>query len=80
MKLMGLSQIMRRAFAGDDLVALTAELAARVERDARDSAAMLDLANVWQIADNLNLDYNCSGKRYSGNNTTRSRTTPYIPR
>lgn len=49
MKLMGLSQIMRRAFAGDDLVALTAELAARVERDARDSAAMLDLANVWQI-------------------------------
>lgn len=49
MKLMGLSQIMRRAFAGDDLVSLTQELTTRIERDASDAAAMLDLATVWQI-------------------------------
>ena len=48
-QLIGLSQIMRRAFQGDDLVSLTQELTDRISRDAEDAAAMLDLATVWQI-------------------------------
>lgn len=47
--LLGLSTIMRRAFQGDDLSALTQELTQRITTCADDASAMLDLATVWQI-------------------------------
>ena len=47
--LIGLSQIMRRAFQGDDLTTLIQELTARIQHNGSDAAAMLDLATVWHI-------------------------------
>ncbi len=48
-RLIGLSQIIQRAFAGDDLATLAEQLTDRIKHDAQDAAAMLDLATVWQV-------------------------------
>ncbi len=72
MQLIGLPQIMSRAFHGDDLVSLTSELSARIERDASDAAAMLDLATVWQIRGQSELANNFSGRLCNCVNTIRS--------
>ena len=47
--LLGLAQIMRLAFQGDDLAQLTHHLLNRIQSDPQDSAALLDLAIVLQL-------------------------------
>jgi hypothetical protein len=47
--LIGLANIMRLAFHGDNLTGITAELLERIELDPLDSAAMLDLSVVLQL-------------------------------
>lgn len=47
--LIGMAQIMRRAFDGNDLRQLTALLASRIENNPADAAAMLDLSTILQI-------------------------------
>ncbi len=49
-RLVGLSQIMRLAFNGDNLANLTSELARRIEVNSLDSAAMMDLSVVFQLS------------------------------
>ncbi len=49
-RLVGLAQIMRLAFNGDDLANLTSELAKRIEVNSLDYAAMLDLSLVFQLS------------------------------
>ncbi len=47
--LIGLANIMRLAFHGDNLSSITTELLKRIELDSSDSAAMLDLSVVFQL-------------------------------
>jgi hypothetical protein len=47
--LLGLAQIMRLAFEGNNLAQLTSELATRIQADANDAAALLDLSLVLQL-------------------------------
>jgi len=49
-RLVGLSQIMRLAFNGDNLANLTSELARRIEVNSHDFAAMIDLSVVFQLS------------------------------
>ena len=46
---LGLAQIMRKAFAGDNLATLTNELIGRIQADDSDAAAYLDLSIVMQL-------------------------------
>ncbi len=77
--LIGLAQIMRMAFAGDNLQQLTDHLLKRIDRDQNDAAALLDLSIVLQLNGQPQLALQLQHQALSMNQHFRLASNPSSP-
>ena len=78
-RLVGLSQIMRLAFNGDNLANLTSELSRRIEVNSLDFAAMMDLSVVFQLSELPELAIQLQSEALQGHQSFELRSNPTNP-
>lgn len=77
--LIGLSQIMRLAFNGDNLANLTSELVERIEVNPLDFAAMMDLSVVFQLSAKPEIAIQLQYEALQQNQSFELRSNPTNP-
>lgn len=78
-RLVGLSQIMRLAFNGDNLANFTSELASRIEANSFDFAAMMDLSVVFQLTGKPELAIQLQSEALQQHQSFELRSNPKNP-
>ncbi len=75
----GIAHIMRMAFEGDNLTALTNELVSRIQTDQADAAALLDLSVVMQLNAQPELALELQAQALQQQQVYRLKSNPMVP-